>query len=173
MARMSAKYGVGGGKPAPVQAPVAAPQPVQPPVVQPSPPAPLGLRGIATGGLDRRMAAAKFVATMATAPDIASKLIGIGIDAQSKLISSASQFYAADANAKEMISKVQQYNNSILLDADTKNQAAELEVIKLRADAMARYLQSLGQQATSLFNNLHASVSMSTGGNTTMSTNPA
>lgn len=58
MARMSAKYGVGGGKPAPVQAPVAAPQPVQPPVVQPSPPAPLGLRGLATGGLDRRMAAA-------------------------------------------------------------------------------------------------------------------
>lgn len=127
----------------------------------------IGMRGMA---LD---AAAKFVATMATAPDIASKLIGIGIDAQSKLISSASQFYAADANAKEMISKVQQYNNSILLDADTKNQAAELEVIKLRADAMARYLQSLGQQATSLFNNLHASVSMSTGGNTTMSTNPA
>lgn len=57
MARMAAKYGVGGGKPAPVQAPVAAPQPVQQPVVQPSP-APLGLRGIATGGLDRRMAAA-------------------------------------------------------------------------------------------------------------------
>lgn len=57
MARMAAKYGVGGGKPAPVQAPVAAPQPVQQPVVQP-PPAPLGLRGIATGGLDRRMAAA-------------------------------------------------------------------------------------------------------------------
>lgn len=57
MARMAAKYGVGGGKPAPVQAPVAAPQPVQQPVVQP-PPAPLGLRGIATGGLDRRMTAA-------------------------------------------------------------------------------------------------------------------
>lgn len=123
----------------------------------------LGLRGMA---LD---AAVKYVTTLATAPDIASKLVGIGIDAQSKLISSASQFYAADANAKEMISKVQQYNNSLTFDSDKANQASEMEVIKLRADAMVRYLQSLSQQATSLFNNLHASVGMSTGGNTTLS----
>ena len=57
MARMAAKYGVGGGKPAPVQAAAPQPTPVPQPVAQPAP-QPLGLRGIATGGLDRRMAAA-------------------------------------------------------------------------------------------------------------------
>ncbi len=57
MARMAAKYGVGGGKPAPVQAAAPQPTPVPQPVAQPAP-QPLGLRGVATGGLDRRMAAA-------------------------------------------------------------------------------------------------------------------
>lgn len=123
----------------------------------------LNLRGLA---LD---AANKFVVTMATAPDIASKLIGIGIDAQSKLISSASQFYAADTNAKEMISNVQKYNNSLTFDASKANQATEMDMNKMRVDAMLRDLQLLAQQATSLFNNLHASVGMSTGGNTTLS----
>ena len=123
----------------------------------------LGLRGMA---LD---AVVKYVTTLATAPEIASKLVGIGIDAQSKLISSASQFYAADTNAKEMISKVQQYNNSLTFDSDKANQASEMEMVKLRVDAMMRDLQLLAQQATSLFNNLHASVGMSTGGNTTLS----
>lgn len=123
----------------------------------------LNLRGLA---LD---AANKFVVTLATAPDIASKLIGIGIDAQSKLISSASQFYAADTNAKEMISNVQKYNNSLTFDASKANQATEMDMNKMRVDAMLRDLQLLSQQATSLFNNLHASVGMSTGGNTTLS----
>lgn len=123
----------------------------------------LGLRGMA---LD---AAVKYVTTLATAPDIASKLIGIGIDAQSKLISSASQFYAADTNAKEMISRVQQYNNSLTFDSDKANQASEMEMVKLRVDAMMRDLQLLAQQATSLFNNLHASVSLSANGGTTVS----
>ena len=127
----------------------------------------LSLRGMA---LD---ASVKYVAALAGAPDIASKLLGVGIDAQSKLISAASQFYAADTNAKEMVSNVQKYNNSITLEADTKNQSTEMEMVKLRVDAMMRDLQLLAQQATSLFNNLHASVGMSTGGQTSMSVNPA
>lgn len=113
--------------------------------------------------------AVDYVKALASAPDIASKVIGVGYDAQSKLISAASQFYAADTNAKEMVSKVQQYNNSIVFDKDTKNQVAEMDMIKTRADAFMRDLQLLAQQATSLFNNLHASVGMSTGGNTTLS----
>lgn len=127
----------------------------------------LGLRGMA---LD---AAIKFVSTMATAPEISSKLIGIGIDAQSKLISAASQFYNADIQAKEMVSKVQQYNNSLTFDAATKNQGAEMDMIKARVDAMMRDLQLLAQQATSLFNNLHASVSMSAGGTSVTTSNVA
>lgn len=113
--------------------------------------------------------AVDYIKALASAPDIASKVIGIGYDAQSKLISSAAQFYNADIQAKEMVSKVQQYNNSLTFDAATKNQGAEMDIIKARVDAMMRDLQLLAQQATSLFNNLHASVSMTAGG-TTVST---
>lgn len=113
--------------------------------------------------------AVDYIKALASAPDIASKVIGVGYDAQSKLISSAASFYAADTNAKEMVSKVAQYNNSLTFDKDAKNQSAELDMIKVRADAFMRDLQMLAQQATSLFNNLHASVGMSTGGNTTLS----
>lgn len=127
----------------------------------------IDLRGLA---LD---AAVKYVAALASGPDMATKLVGLGYDAQSKLITAASQFYAADTNAKEMVSKVQQYNNSVVFDSDKTNQSIEMEMVKLRVDAMMRDLQTLAQQATSLFNNLHASVGMSTGGNTTMSVNPA
>ena len=117
--------------------------------------------------------AVDYIKALASAPDIASKVIGVGYDAQSKLISAASQFYAADTNAKEMVSKVQQYNNSMTFDKDAKNQAVEMDMIKARAEAFMRDLQMLAQQATSLFNNLHASVGMSTNGQTVMSVNPA
>ena len=113
--------------------------------------------------------AVDYIKALASAPDIASKVIGVGYDAQSKLISSAAQFYGADIQAHKMVSDVQQYNNSIVFDKDTKNQAVEMEMIKTRAYAFMRDLQLLAQQATSLFNNLHASVGMSTGGNTTLS----
>lgn len=116
--------------------------------------------------------AVDYIKALASAPDIASKVIGVGYDAQSKLISAASQFYAADTNAKEMVSKVQQYNNSIVFDKDTKNQVAEMEMIKTRADAFMRELQLLAQQATSLFNNLHASVGLTANGGTTFSNSP-
>ena len=113
--------------------------------------------------------AVDYIKALASAPDIASKVIGVGYDAQSKLISAAAQFYGADTQAHEMVSKVQQYNNSLTFEKDAKNQAVEMEMIKTRADAFMRDLQLLAQQATALFNNLHASVGMSTGGNTTLS----
>lgn len=113
--------------------------------------------------------AVDYIKALASAPDIASKVIGVGYDAQSKLISSAAQFYGADIQAHKMVSDVQQYNNSLTFEKDSKNQAVEMEMIKTRADAFMRDLQLLAQQATSLFNNLHASVGMSTGGNTTLS----
>ena len=127
----------------------------------------LELRGTA---LD---ASVKYVAALASGPEMASKVVGIGYDAQTKLISAASQFYSADTQAQEMISKVRQYNNNVTFEADTKNQMAKMEMVKARIDAMDRYLQGLAQEATSLFNNMHASVGMSTGGNTTMSVTPA
>lgn len=116
--------------------------------------------------------AVDYIKALASAPDIASKVIGVGYDAQSKLISSAAQFYGADIQAHEMVSKVQQYNNSMTFEKDSKNQAVEMEMIKTRADAFMRDLQLLAQQATSLFNNLHASVGLTANGGTVFSKSP-
>ena len=102
-------------------------------------------------------AANEYVKSLASGPDVASRMTNIGYDAQSKLISSAAQFYGADTNAKEMISKVAQWNETIALDAATKNQVADLSLIESKVKALLTDLQSTMQQATALFNNLHAS----------------
>ena len=109
------------------------------------------LRQIALG------AANDYAKSLASGPDVASRVLGIGYDAQSKLISSAAQFYGADTNAKEMISKVAQFNETLALDAGAKNQMADLSLIENKVKALIVDLQSTMQQATALFNNLHAS----------------
>lgn len=111
----------------------------------------VGLRQLALGS------AGDYVKALASAPDVASRVLGIGYDAQSKLISSAAQFYGADTNAKEMMSKVAQFNETLSLQAGEKNQAADLALIENKVKALLTDLQSTMQQATALFNNLHAS----------------
>lgn len=126
----------------------------------------IGLRGVAMDGM------AKYIATLATAPDTASKVVGIGYDAQTKLISSAADFYRADAAAKETVSKVAQYNNSLALEAASKNQAADLTLIEAKIRAMLTEAQTIAQMTTALFNNLHASVGLSSNGGTVSTMSP-
>lgn len=122
-------------------------------------------RFVITKALEARNAALaaanEYVKALASAPEMTSRLVNVGYDAQSKLISAAAAFYNADANAKETISKVAQYNNSIALDAAVKNQAADMSLVDNKIKALLSELQTLSQMATSLFNNLHASVSLS------------
>ena len=115
----------------------------------------LGLRQMAMA------AAVDYIKALASGPEMASKLVGIGYDAQSKLISAASQFYGARINAAETISRVQQFNNSAALTVSEKNQAAELTLIEDKLKAMLAEAGGISQMATALFNNLHASVSAS------------
>jgi hypothetical protein len=114
-------------------------------------------------------AANKYVLAIASAPDAASKLLGVGYDIQTKLISAAAQFYNADAQAKEVIAKVGQFNTSLALDVSKANQASELQIIEDNLKALLGEISSITQQATALFNNLHVQASMSAGG-TTVST---
>jgi len=114
-------------------------------------------------------AANKYVLAIASAPDAASKLLGVGYDIQTKLISAAAQFYNADAQAKEVIAKVGQFNTSLALDVSKANQASELQIIEDNLKALLGEIGSITQQATALFNNLHVQASMSAGG-TTVST---
>ena len=100
--------------------------------------------------------AIKYIAALASGPEVASRLVGIGYDAQSKLISSASQFYGARTQAAETLSKINQYNTSLALDGAVKNQAADLQMIENKLKALLTEAQTIGQMATSLFNNVHA-----------------
>lgn len=124
----------------------------------------LGLRGMAMDS------ALKYINALASGQDIASKVVGVGYDAQSKLISSVSQFYNARTQAAETISKVAQYNNSTALDADVKNQMADLQMVENKLKALLAEAQAIAQMTTSLFNNLHAQVSLSTSGGSSVNT---
>ena len=115
----------------------------------------LGLRQMAMG------AAVDYIKALASGPDIASRLVNVGYDAQSKLISAASQFYNSRISAAEVASKVQQFNVSTGLEAATKNQAAELTMVEDKLKALLMECQALAQMATSLFNNVHASAGTS------------
>ena len=111
--------------------------------------------------------AIKYITALASGPEMASRLVGIGYDAQSKLISAASQFYNSRIAAAEVTAKVQQFNVSTGLEAASKNQAAELTLIEDRLKALLTECQALAQMATSMYNNLHASAGMSYGVNGT------
>lgn len=105
----------------------------------------------------------KYISALASGPEIASRVVGIGYDAQSKLISSVSSFYGARTQAQEVISKVAQYNNSTALEAAVKNQAADLTLVEDKLKALLAEAQALAQMATSLFNNVHVSAGVSAG----------
>jgi hypothetical protein len=116
-------------------------------------------------------AAVKYITALASGPEMASRLVNIGYDAQSKLISAAAAFYNARSNAAETVAKIEQFNVGTALDAAKANQASELKLIEDRLRALLAECQALAQQATSLFNNLHAQAGSSYGISSSYDTN--
>lgn len=114
----------------------------------------LSLRGMAMN------ACLDYVKTLAVGPEMASKVVGLGYDAQSKLISSAADFYRADIASAELTAKVAQFNSSLGLEAGAKNQAASLALMENKLKVLLTEVQATAQQATSLFNNINSGVSM-------------
>ena len=106
-------------------------------------------------------AAGDYIKALVAAPEISSKVANIGYDAQAKLIAAAADFYRADIAAADLSSKVAQFNVGTTLDAATKNQAAQLAIIDAKLKALLAEAAAVAQEATSLFNNLNASTSMS------------
>jgi len=113
-------------------------------------------------------AAVEYIKALASGPEMASRVVGIGYDAQSKLISSAADYYRARAGAKEIIAKANQYNVTTALEADIKNQASELSMIDSKLKALLSEAQVIGQSITAMLNNLHASAGAQ--GNDTVTT---
>ncbi len=115
----------------------------------------ISLRQLAMGS------AIDYIKALASGPDMASRLVSVGYDAQSKLISAASQFYNSRTAAAELTAKVGQFNESLALQAGEKNQAADMSMIENRLKALLTECQALAQMVTSLFNNVHASAGTS------------
>lgn len=111
----------------------------------------IGLRQLAMSS------AIDYIKALASGPDMASKLVNVGYDAQSKLISAASQFYGVRAEVAKISNQVSQFNVSTALQADEKNQSADLTLIEDKLKALLTEAQAFAQMATSLYNNLHAS----------------
>ena len=113
------------------------------------------LRKLAAGS------AIEYIKALASGPDMASRLVNSGYDAQSKLISAASQFYGVRAEVAKIANQNSQFNVSTALEAAGKNQAADLTLIEDRLKALLTECQALATMATSLYNNLHASAGVS------------
>lgn len=114
-------------------------------------------------------AAVDYVKSLASAPEMTSRLTNIGYDAQSKLISSVSAYYNARTQANEVMSKVAQYNNSTALEAAVKNQMSDLTLIEDKLKALLAEAQSIAQMTTALFNNIHVGATLQANGGTTVS----
>lgn len=117
-------------------------------------------------------AAIDYIKALASGPDMASRVVGIGYDAQTKLISAAAAYYNARSGAKEIITKASQYNVGVDLEAKVKNQMADLTLIEDKLKALLSEAQSVAQMTTALFNNLHAGASASSSANDNFNYNP-
>lgn len=113
------------------------------------------LRQIALG------AAGDYVKALASGPDMASRLVGIGYDAQSKMVGAASQFYNARIAAAEQVNKVSQFNVGTALEVSSKNQMSDIQLIDSKLKALLTEVTALAQQSNALFNNLHANAGTS------------
>lgn len=110
---------------------------------------------------DAMSAAFDYLKTLVSGPEIASRLVGTGYDAQSRLIGAAADFYRADASAKGTISSIQQFNAGQSLEAKIKNQAAEMTIINSKIETMLTEIKAVAQMATGMMNNLHANAGLS------------
>ena len=113
--------------------------------------------------------ATEYLKALASAPDMVSRMTNIGYDAQSKLISSVSSYYNARTQAADVMSKVNQYNNTTTYDAAKSNQAASMGMIENKLKALLTDIKSVAQQTTAMFNNLNVSANLSANGGTTVS----
>lgn len=105
-------------------------------------------------------AASDYIKSLVSGADIGVRVSSSAYDTKAKMVSAAADFYRADIGAKEMISKVEQFNASSSLEAAVKNQQKDLSLIDERMKALLSEAELLSRICTSLFNNLHAQASV-------------
>lgn len=92
---------------------------------------------------------------------IAADLSKVAIDAQSKLISAAASYYDARIHAFDAVEKYKLADKNLALENDRANLDAKVKLLGKRAELIAEMAKATAQQAAALFNNLHASVGIS------------
>lgn len=102
-----------------------------------------------------------YINALAAGPSVSSSLVGTGYDAQSKLISAAAGFYNARTEASRMVKQAEQFNVDRKFAKDEKNVANDITLMQDNVKLLLVEAQALAQIATSLFNNLHVSTSVS------------
>lgn len=102
-----------------------------------------------------------YINALASAPAMASGVVGIGYDAQSKLISSAASYYNARTEANKLVKQAEQFNVDRKFAKDEKNVSNDMSLAQENVKLLLVEAQALAQIATSLFNNLHVSTSVS------------
>lgn len=102
-------------------------------------------------------AALEYVKALASAPSVSSQVVGMGLNAQSQLITAASSYYNARIDVQKLVASVSEFNVTAAQDTKAKNQAADMAMIENKLKALLTEIQAFAQIATSLFNNLHAS----------------
>lgn len=108
----------------------------------------------------------EYIKSLASGPEMISRMVNIGYDAQQKMIGAAASWVSAEANAKGMIAKVSEFNSSMTFDANKANQASKLQIIEDNLKALLGEIAAITQQATAALNNLQVHVSMQAGGTT-------
>lgn len=104
--------------------------------------------------------AVAYINALASGPAMASGVVGIGYDAQSKLISAASSYYNARTNASQLLKQAEQFNVTAKYTKDDKNVANDITLMQESVKALVTEAQVLAQVATALFNNLHVASSV-------------
>lgn len=101
-----------------------------------------------------------YVKVVSLGPEIASRLVPVGYDAQAKLISAVASYYNARTGAKELTFKGAQHNADMTQAASAENLKSEMMMVTEWVKSILMEVQTMSQMATSLFNNIHAQTSL-------------
>jgi hypothetical protein len=106
-------------------------------------------------------AASDYIKAMAIGPQSGMQLIPSITDSQSKLIAAANEYYRSRISVEELRLKASLPSAEWEQQARVKSAELLMAEIKARVDAAVSAAQSIGTQAASALNSLHASASVS------------
>ena len=107
------------------------------------------------------MAAGDYIKALTSGLDVSSRMTGLGYDAQTKLISAASQFYSARADVAKISVDVDKSNINADIERDKVLQQTGVARMGSKVQLLLADAQVTAQVATSLYNNMHVQASVS------------